>query len=272
MSSEGNPKRTLSVLLGKTHPKDVDFGFLMSHPTRSTPREKDELKIWTRVDLKTREFTKVSPSVDYKVEQGEIATVEEIYRLALDFGGDRYIRLMLQNTNPDDISRTFFDLMFFDGERSFSQWHPAWPESPKNLYKHKTLVTTLFESLGVDYEIKDEGIHVPKPQHELEISPKKVAWAYGVLCDTGYLPSISNGSRRKGFAVFNSPFVNESEVSTSLHLNVNDELSRVDRHDLELLEQTLRRHGVVLGGQEYSFAAENICGAKYKREKGLVRV
>ena len=109
--------------------------------------------------------------------------------------------------------------------------------------RYSALISSLFYSLG------------PK----LKVSPETAVNAYQRLYDAGHLPNIANGSRRRSFNVLNHSFVNEGEVSTSLHLGVSDDFGRlsvVEDNELDLLEKTLRKTGVDLRGKEYRFTAK----------------
>lgn len=261
--------RTLPGLIQQTHLKGVTTGFMSTHPFESK-RERDAFTIRTSLNEKTGELKEISVDFNYKRECRELSSKDEIYQLAKDFGGDSWLRLRLYNQKSEfSLDRDLFDITFstYVYKKDGLAYELETGDCPKELFKQKEILVEVFDLLKTSYEIKGEEINISELQPNLDLSPKKVAEAYEILLNSGYVPCISNASVSQSFSYSNYPCSKKGILLSTLHLSRGEMLRRgktITYQELDLIERTLRRNRANLRAHDFSYRTENILAEEGK--------
>lgn len=247
----------LESILKRTHPEDCVSGFFTTASGKSVPSTEDELRIWTYHRPQSG-LTDIKAVVNYASGPREVMPPSKIQQLAEEFGGDYFISISLYKAVERGQGSGDFivsdDSVGVGGLSIFGRkHHPIDREEEEAAwrYRSKELHEQLFQLFGVEYQVRDEKIFIAEQQPPLRLTPATITEAYSLLYQTGDLPWIGNGSRRRSFNLFQHPRRKKlGEIATSLHLSVGDgwgvDGSLITSEEISQLEETLCRHGIAL--------------------------
>lgn len=225
-----------------------DVGVFFATPKDDVPYN---FRTWLTPHQTKRGFSEIAVVVDY-APLDYVVPADEVYRLAQEFGGGQYIRLMLQQQrsqqSSDSPREILFDFDIFKGELGAMGLMGRFPEM--KLYHQRGVLERVLPLLGIAYEVHGLSLSIAKVQPTLQLTPETLRDAYQLLHDTGYLPSIGNSSERSSFHVFHHPRY-DGHVSRLLHLSLmepydlRNDTSRevVDLSRLRAVDSALQRNG-----------------------------
>lgn len=127
-------------------------------------------------------------------DESDLMNPDRIYKLAQDFGGDRYLRFRIETPKPMGVD---IDISFMNGN-----FCNDWQARPERIANEKVLLRKICQDCGIAYTTHNGRMAIVAQQPWLGYTPTDVKLIYEHILHAGKYPSISNSGRERSFHVF----------------------------------------------------------------------
>lgn len=224
--------------------------------------DEGEITIWIGKYTENKKLQSLRVHAD-RIGCAEPFAVAEVKRLAEDFGGAQSLEFSLLDDKRPDSFQELFNLYFSCGKRT--NISATYQHIPAKLYESREMLEPLLSNCGVQYLLDDtlRILDIAEVQLELCITPERMARGYELMCLSGYMPTLGNGSDVRSFHTYvHRKAYDVARVYRGLTLEVGSSVrgseTEVVDADFSLVEETLRRNGFLIQGKTFEYDFEKI--------------